>query len=181
MAVQTRSLVSAAALIVSMAVVSPATLEGQSTSTGTLTVSATIEASVALTFESDPSGVALSGSGTSAATLALGTVSAYGTIGTAGVTRTVGASDFTVSSPFGARVDEANSTSASYTLAVALAASDPTNTWRVNSTTLTTSNQTLGSSYGYGSAVAHVIYLTVPFSASAGAVSRVLNFTATAN
>jgi hypothetical protein len=46
---------------------------------------------------------------------------------------------------------------------------------------LTTSNQNLGSTYGYGSPVPHTMYLTVPFSASTGAISKVLNFTATAN
>lgn len=153
----------------------------QSTSPGTLTVSATVESSISLTFENDVSGVTLTGAGTNAATLAFGTVSAYNTIATVGVTRTLAASDFTVSSPFGAQVRKANSTSATYTLAVALASADATNTWRVNATTLTTSNQTLGSVYGYASSVAHTLYLTVPFTASAGAINKVLNFTATAN
>ncbi len=153
----------------------------QSTSTGTLTVTATVESSISLTFENDVSGVALTGAGTNAATLAFGTVSAYNTIATVGVTRTLGASAFTVSSPFGAKVEKANSTSANYTLTVALASADATNTWTVNATVLTTSNQSLGSAYGYGSAVAHTVYLTVPFAAAAGAINKVLNFTATAN
>jgi len=160
---------------------SAAPAAAQSTSTGTLTVTATVESSISLTFESIGAGVALTGAGTNAATLAFGTISAYNTIGQAGVTRTLGASDFTVSSPFGARVVKANSTSANYTLAVALASTDAVNTWRVNSTTLTTTNQNLGASYAYASTVTHTLYLTVPFSASSGAVNRVLNFTATAN
>lgn len=153
----------------------------QATSTGTLTVTATVESSISLTFESDGAGVALTGAGTNAATLAFGTVSAYNTIAQAGVTRTLGATDFTVSSPFGARVVQANSTSANYTLAVALASADAVNTWRVNAVTLTTANQNLGAAYAYAGTIAHTLYLTVPFSASAGAVNRVLNFTATAN
>ncbi len=153
----------------------------QSTSTGAMTVTATVESSITLTFESDVSGVALTGSGTNAVTLGFGTVSAYNTIATTGVTRTRSASDFTVSSPFGAKVLKANSTSANYTLAVALGSADAVNTWTVNSTDLTTANQNLGAAYAYGSAIAHTLYLKVPYSASAGAISKVLNFTATAN
>ncbi len=79
------------------------------------------------------------------------------------------------------RVVRANSSSANDTLTAALASADATNTWMINAVTLTTTNQTLGAAYSYGSAVTHTVYLTVPFSASAGAISRVLNFTATAN
>ena len=150
------------------------------TASGTLTVTANVESSIGLTFENDAAGVALTGAGTNAATMALGSVSAYGTI-SPGVTRTLSASDFTVSSPFGVKVIKANTSSATYTLAAALSSADTTNTWRINAVALTTSNQNLGTTFGYGSAVAHTMYLTVPFTASSGAVSKVLNFTATAN
>ena len=150
-------------------------------STGTLTVTATVASSIGLTFENDLAGVALAGAGTNAATMAFGAVSAYGAITTTGVTRTVGASDFTVSSLFGVQVVRANSSSSNYMLAAALGTPDATNTWRINSTTLTGSNQNLGTSYTYGLNVAHTLYLTVPFTASSGAISRVVNFTATAN
>src|SRR5258707_4809429 len=46
--------------------------------TGTVAVSATTVASVSLTFVTDGSGIALGGSGTSAATIAFGSVQAYG-------------------------------------------------------------------------------------------------------
>lgn len=153
----------------------------QDTATGTLQVTATIASSISLTFENDAAGVALTGAGTNAATMAFGTVSAYGTISTPGVTRTVEATTFTVSSPFGVRVAKANGASASYTLQAALASADATNTWKVNASTLTTTNQTLGSSYSYATTVSHTLYLTVPLTASSGALSRVVNFTATAN
>jgi hypothetical protein len=153
----------------------------QDTSTGTLTVTATVESSIGLTFENDPAGVALTGAGTNAATMALGSISAYNAISTPGVTRTVSASDFTVSSPFGVKVVKANTSSANYRLEAALGSTDTTNTWKINATTLTTSSQSLGASYGYGSPVAHTVYLTVPFTASTGAITRVLNLTATAN
>ena len=159
----------------------PSAAFAQDTASGTLTVTATVESSIAMTFENDGAGVALTGAGTNAATLAFGAISAYNTLSTPGVTRSVAASDFTVSSPFGVKVVKANSSSASYTLAASLASADAAHTWKVNATTLTTSNQNLGSSYAYGSAIAHTVYLTVPFSASTGSISRVINFTATSN
>jgi hypothetical protein len=159
----------------------PSFAAAQDTANGALTVTATVDSSIALTFENDAAGVALTGAGTNAATMALGAVSAYNTVSTPGVTRTVSAIDFTVSSPFAVRVVKANSSSASYTLAASLGSADASHSWRVNATTLTTTNQSLGSSYSYGSSVAHTVYLTVPFSASTGAISKVVNFTATAN
>ena len=169
------------AAFVGLTLASAQDARAQATSTGTLTVTATIEGSISLTFETDASGVSLTGAGTSTATLAYGTVSAYATIGTANVTRTLGASDFTVSTPFGLKVVKANSSSSNYTLQAALGSADATNTWTIDSTALSTSNQTLGSSYSYGSAVSHTMKLTVPFSAAAGAVSKSVNFTATSN
>jgi hypothetical protein len=159
----------------------PSLALAQDTSSGTLTVTATVESSIGLTFENDAAGVALTGAGTNAATMALGTISAYDTVSTPGVTRTVGAANFTVSSPFGVKVVKANTSSADYTLTAALGSADATNTWRINATTLSTTNQSLGATYSYGSAVAHTLSLTVPFTASTGAISKVLNFTATAN
>lgn len=159
----------------------PAFAAAQDSSSGTLTVNATVESSIGLTFENDAAGVALTGAGTNAATMSLGSISAYNAIATPGVSRTVGATNFTVSSAFGVKVVKANSASSTYTLAAALGSADATNTWKINATSLTTSNQNLGASYSYGSAVAHTMYLTVPFSASTGAISKVLNFTALAN
>ena len=170
-----------AVLLAAGLVTIPSLASAQATSSGTLTVTATVESSIGMTFENDAAGVTLTGAGTNAATLGFGTVSAYNTIATPNVTRTVSASDFTVSSLFGVKVVKANSSTSSYTLAAALASADATNTWRVNGTTLSTSNQNLGTSYSYNTAIAHTVYLTVPLTASTGAVSKVLNFTATAN
>ena len=170
-----------AAMVATTLLTVPAVAAAQDTATGTLTVTATVESSIGLTFENDAAGVSMSGAGTNAATMAFGTVSAFNTIATPGVTRTVAAADFTVSSPFGVKVVKANTSSANYTLAAALGSADSTNTWRINAVSLTTANQDLGTSFSYGSPVAHTVYLTVPFSASTGAVSKVLNFTATAN
>lgn len=171
----------AAMMVLGGILMAPALAAAQDASVGTLTVTATVDSSIALTFENDAAGVALAGAGTSAATLALGTVSAYETIATTGVNRTVTATDFTVSSSFGVKVVKANSTSGTYTLAASLGSADTTNTWKIDAVTLTTTDADLGNAYGYGAAVPHTVYLTVPVSASAGAVSKTLNFTATSN
>ena len=176
---RTKTFLRAAMIAATLAI--PALAAAQDTASGALTVTATVDGSIALTFENDAAGVALTGAGSSAATMALGTISAYETISTAGVSRSVTATDYTVSSLFGVKVVKANSTSANYTLAAALGAADATNTWKINATTLTTSNQNLGTTYSYGSAVAHTMSLTIPVTASAGAISKVINFTATAN
>jgi hypothetical protein len=151
------------------------------TDTGALTVTANVQSSIALTFENDLAGITLTGAATDTATMDFGDVSAYGTISTAGVTRTVGASSFTVSSPFGVKVRNANGSSASYTLQAALDSTDATNTWTINSTTLTTTGQALGATYGYDSAVSHTLNVTVPFSATGSSISKAVNFTATSN
>ena len=159
----------------------PSVTAAQDSSSGSLTVTATVESSIALTFESDAAGVALTNAGTSAATMALGTISAYETIATPGITRSVTATDFTVSSPFGVKVVKANSASADYTLTAALGAADATNTWKINAVTLTAVSQQVGNDYSYGSAVPHTMSLTVPVGAAAGAINKVINFAATAN
>jgi hypothetical protein len=152
------------------------------TASGTLTVTATVESSISLTFENDASGVSLTGAGTSAATLAFGTVSAYETISTAGVTRIVnGTTDFTVSSLFGVKVVKANSSSANYNLTAALGSADATNAWKIDSTTLSTTAATVGSNQAYGNALSHSLGLTIPHSAAAGNISNTINFTATSN
>jgi hypothetical protein len=177
--VSTKHLRNAAAIAAALVTI-PSFAAAQSSS-GTLSVTATVESSIGLTFENDAAGVPLTGATTNAATLAFGTISAYNTIATPNVNRTVSASDFTVSSLFGVKVVKANSSSSTYTLAAGLASADATNTWRINSTTLTTTPQNLGTTYSYNTAVSHTVYLTVPLTASTGAISKVLNFTATAN
>ncbi|MBV8151517.1 MAG: hypothetical protein JOY59_08170 [Candidatus Eremiobacteraeota bacterium] len=152
------------------------------TSTGTLAVSATVAASINLVFDSDASGVSLTGTGTNAATLAFGSVQAYGTAPGAGITRTVGATSFTVSTPFDVKVTEANSSSPNYQLTAQLASLDSTNTWQVGGVPVTSASPaTITSSGAYGSDVSYALALTVPFSESSGTISNTVNFTATAN
>lgn len=153
------------------------------TATGTLAVTATVAASINMVFDSDASGVTLTGSGSNAATLAFGTVQAYGGTVATGASRSVnGTTDYTYSSPFDVKVTKANSSSANYTLDASLNSSDSTNTWAVDSVTLTTSAQHVTTTGTYGSDQSHTLSLTIPFSeADATAISNTVNFTATAN
>jgi hypothetical protein len=75
-----------------------ASAQGQ-TASGTLTVTANLLGSISITFVTDASGVTLASSGTNAATLAFGNVSVSSTPPSE-VTETVGATSFTISTPF---------------------------------------------------------------------------------
>src|SRR5438309_8981074 len=86
----------------------------QTTASGTLSVTATVNGSIQLVFNSNVAGVALTGGGTNTATLAFGNVSAFGAVG-AGIVRTTTASNFTVSSAVDVQVSKTNSASANYT------------------------------------------------------------------
>ncbi|MBV8281106.1 MAG: hypothetical protein JO347_03460 [Candidatus Eremiobacteraeota bacterium] len=152
------------------------------TASGTLAVSATVQSSINLVFNTDGSGVALGGAGTNAATLAFGSVQAFGTAPGAKITRTTGASSFSVSTPFDVNVAKANLTSSNYTLTAQLAAADSTNTWQVGGVTVTSASAaTITSTGTYASNVSFTLQLTIPFSEAAGSISNTLNFTATAN
>lgn len=155
----------------------------QVTSSGTLTVSATVTSSISMVLDSDSSGVALTGSGTNAATLAFGSVSAFNTE----PTNVTGSYDntnsqFTVTTPFDVYVTQANGTSSNYTFAAALHTSDSTNTWKIGGTTLTTTSQSISTTDSYGANVSHVLSLTIPYAtANSTAISEQIDLMATAN
>jgi hypothetical protein len=155
------------------------------TANGTLTVTATVNGSIQLVFNSDASGVALSsGAGTNAATLAFGNVSAFGALGSPNITRTVVAgTSFTVSTPVDVLVSKSNSASANYTLKAQLGAADAVNTWQVAGNTVTSAAQaTITATGTYGSNAAEAIAITVPFTTASGTlISNTINFAATAN
>ena len=155
----------------------------QTTASGTLTVTATVNGTISLVFNSDPAGVALSGNGTNAATLAFGTVQAFGGALTAGVTRAAGATSFTVSSPVDVFVDKANVASANYTLKAQLNAADAVNSWSVGGVAVTNAAAaTITATGAYTTNVAETVALTIPFSTASGTnISNAINFTATAN
>jgi len=139
-----------------------------------------------IAFDSDPAGISLAGSGTSSATLAFGSVQAFGGTLPSGVTETVGASSWTLSTSIDVNVqkgmlDVLDALSTSYTLTAQLQSADSQNTWKWNSTVLSPSSTTITSSGVYGSTPSYGFSLTIPFSAPAGSVSNSINFTAVAN
>jgi hypothetical protein len=149
--------------------------------TGTVAVTATVAASVSLTFVTDGAGITLGGTGTSAATIAFGSVQAYGGGLPGGVTKLVnGTTNWSLSTPLDVVVQVANQTSSNYTLTAALQSADATNTWQLGATSLTTTAATLTSTGAYGS-TPYTFKLTIPFSEAAGAISNTITFIATAN
>ena len=159
----------------------PVLSAAQTTASGTLAVSATLSSSISLVFNTDASGVALTGAGSNAASLNFGTISAYGALA-ANVSRTVGAASFTVSTPFDVHVDKSNTASANYTLSAQLAAADAVNSWALGATAVTSASAaTLTAAGAYGSDVPYTLGLTVPFTNTAASISNTINFVATAN
>ncbi|MGN6184790.1 MAG: hypothetical protein ACTHQM_14165 [Thermoanaerobaculia bacterium] len=150
------------------------------TSSGTLTVTGTVESSINLTIES--AGGTTSGTGTAAATSALGNISKYGSAPT-GFTQALGASNWTLSSTVGVKVDKANLTSTDYTLTAQLGAAPASGiTWKLNGSTLSDSAATTLTSTGtYGSTGSYSWDIVVADSAAAAAIDNTIDFTATSN
>lgn len=150
------------------------------TSSGTLTVTGTIESSISLTVES--AGGTTSGTGTAAATSALGNISKYGSAPT-GFTLARGASDWTISSTVGVQVVKANLVSTDYTLVAQLGSAPASGvTWKLNGSTLSDSAETTLTSTGtYASTGSYSWDIVVADSASAAAIDNAINFTATSN
>jgi hypothetical protein len=136
---------------------------------------------ISMSFESVPGSVPLTGAGTPNATLNFGSVSAFEPLG-AGVTRTAGASNYTISTRFGVRGNHllAGVMSPNYTLQARLR-NPQTLTWRVDGVTMSTAAATIATSQPYGPIVPHTLAFVVPFSQAAGAVTTVLEVTAIAN
>jgi predicted secreted protein len=151
------------------------------TSSGTLTVTGTVASSINLTIES--AGGTTSGTGTAAATSALGTISKYGSSAPTGFTLARGASDWTLSSTVGVKVDKANLTSTDYTLTAQLGSAPASGiTWKLNGSTLSDSAaSTLTSTGTYGSTGSYSWDIVVADSAAAAAIDNSIDFTATSN
>ncbi|MBV8543655.1 MAG: hypothetical protein JO093_14145 [Acidobacteria bacterium] len=150
------------------------------TSSGTLTVTGTVESSISLTIES--AGGTTSGTGTAAATSALGSISKFGAAPT-GFTLARGASNWTLSSTAGVKVDKANLTSTDYTLTAQLGSAPASGiTWKLNGSTLSDSAATTLTSTGtYGSTGSYSWDIVVADSAAAAAIDNSIAFTATSN
>jgi hypothetical protein len=150
------------------------------TSSGTITITGTIDSSISLTVQS--AGGTTSGTGTAAATSALGSISKFGSAPT-GFTLAQGASSWTLSSTVGVQVVKANLTSTDYTLTAQLGSAPASGvTWKLNGSTLSDSAATTLTSTGtYGSTGSYSWDIVVADSASAAAIDNTVNFTATSN
>lgn len=166
-----------------------ATLVAQTTATGTINATLINKSGITLVFDSDPGGVVLGGSGSSAASVNLGTISAFGPLAP-GVTRpTVTAGNYAVRTLFDVQVIQGGLTSPSYTLTAQLAAVAPTGfTYGIDAVTLTTAAQTIQNNGTYNTDVQHTLKLTVSTAApGAGGpavgtpLTTTINFTATSN
>ena len=176
-------------LVLVPVVLFPLSARGQLTASGTINATLINRSGIALVFDSDPSGVSLGGTGSSAASLNFGTVEAYGTL-SSGVTRTnVGTNSFTVRTYFDVQVIEGGLNSNSYTLSAWLAAAAPTGLgYVVDGVTLTTAAQNIQTNGTYNTNVQHSLSLVVSTAApGAGGptvgspLTTTLDFTATSN
>jgi hypothetical protein len=135
---------------------------------------------ISMSFESVANSVPLTGAGSSAATLSFGHVSAFEPLNT-GVSRTVGGSSYTISTSFGIRATHLLSLlSPNYTVQARLGTANVL-AWRVDGFTMSTSATTIATSQPYGATIPHTLAFVVPFSATAGPVTTVLEVTAIAN
>jgi hypothetical protein len=142
------------------------------------------QTTLTLAFVSDPSGTTLAGSGTAAASVSFGSVRAFGGVVPSGVTKSVGASSWTLSTPIDFKVqkgalDVLDVLSTHYMMTASLLAADVQNTWKLNSVTLSTTAATIAPSTVYGT-VAYTFALTIPFTAAAGTISNTISVTVTA-
>lgn len=159
----------------------------QSSASGSLQVTATVQGSMSLVFDDNPN-VGTTGycplinAGTNTAALDLGTARAA--LGdslpcVAYVWPVSGAYD--VSSSFDVLVNVANTNSTSYRLAVSMSAAPPANvTWSMNTLAMTTAPQTLQASNPYGRTT-ETLHVRVKNSVLAQTLSETIFFTATAN
>lgn len=134
---------------------------------------------IALSFESVPGAVSLTGGGSSVAALDFGTVSAFEPVD-AGVTKSVGGASYNLATSFGVRVTRIISMSANYTLRANLQSAHAL-TWQVNGVTMSTTPTTVATVQPFGSTVPHTLSFEVPFSHPAGVVTTVLEVIAIAN
>jgi predicted secreted protein len=157
-----------------------ASLAHGATAGGTLTVTGTVDSSITLTIQS--AGGTTSGTGTEAATTALGTVSKFGSA-PVGFTLARGASNWTMSSTVGVQVNKSNLTSTDYTLTAQLGSAPASGvTWKLNGSTLSDSAATTLTSTGtYGSTGSYSWDIVIADSAAAAAIDNSINFTATSN
>jgi hypothetical protein len=164
-------------------------MHAQATATGFINATLVNKNGIALIFDSDPAGLTLGASGTSAVSADFGAISAFGAL-SAGVSRpAVGAGSFTVRTIFDVNVFQGGLNSNGYTLAANLASVAPAGlSYKVDAVTLTTTSQTIVANGTYNIDVAHNLDLVVSTAApGAGGpavgtpITTTINFAATAN
>jgi hypothetical protein len=164
-------------------------LLAQATATGTINAVLVNKSGISLIFDSDPGGVALGNTGSSAASLNFGTISAYGPLAPNVTRPSVLPGSFVVKTLFDVQVVAGGMNSPSYTLSAQLATAAPTGfTYAVDAVTLTTANQNIQTNGAYNTDVQHSMNLTVSTAApGAGgpavgtALTTTINFMATSN
>jgi hypothetical protein len=162
--------------------------QGQ-TATGQLTLSMTVQSSINLIFQTNPSAPAngfcpLTNSGTNNVGLDLGTASFPGgdSLACVGYTH-LGGAVYQVSSAFDVVVTKANSSSPNYRLAAEISTAPPASvTWLVNNVTLiNTAFTQLDASDNYGTAVTKTLQVQVKNNVPAQVLAETITFLATAN
>ena len=164
--------------------------EAQTTASGTLHVTATVQSSITLTFLDNANvGTAgfcpLTNPGTNAVGLDLGQASFSGggshSLACVGFIPNVGGATYEVNSAFDVLVNKANTNSLNYRLQVSMSSVPTANvTWLLNNTTLTTAAQTLLASASYGKTTT-TLRVRIKNSVAAGPQAETIFFTATAN
>jgi hypothetical protein len=144
-----------------------------------ISVPCVMQATLTLTFENVAGGITITGAGSGAATLSIGTVSKFGSV-PAGVTRTLGVSNYTLATPMGVRVTKTSESSTSYTIRSKLGSSS-TFTWRVDGITLTTGFQNIVSGRAYATTYSYTLEIVIPDSQATTTHSREVDYIAVAN
>lgn len=157
------------------------------TATATLDAQLINQPGIAIYLQQDASGATMTG-GAFNASLAFGTISAYGSL-SSGVSRpVVGPSSYTVQTIFDIDVVNGTSTSTSYTLQGTLGSTAPTGlTYTLGGVALTTSAQTITTTGSYNTSQGYTLGIVVLTASSksggpsTGASSDTIELTATAN
>jgi hypothetical protein len=154
----------------------------QAVGSGTLGVTADVEGSLLVTLSTGTAGLAMTGTGTAAGSLPLGTVSMFGGSVPTNVTKTVnGVTGFTLSTPIAIQVDLANTTSESFNMVASLTTADPLDIWSINSIAITNTPATIITAGAYATNTSYPFSLFVPIGQATGTITNTINFTATAN
>jgi hypothetical protein len=155
----------------------------QATGGGTMGVTANIVGSLNVTITTDGSGFLVTGSGSSAGSLALGNVQMYGGTVPTNVTRTTtSTTSFTLATPFDIRVDLANDVSSTFGMTANLASADTNgNVYTLGGTTLTTSPLSFATLASYATATSYPFTVTILAANNSGSLTNSIVLTANAN